>query len=72
MQTHTHAQGTRKNYVEKYISICAVPNFPSFDIHRARIFHAKFGFACRQQLTPQQLNSGTNPTGLATTLMLCV
>ena len=31
-----------------------------------------FGFVCRQKLMPQKLNSGTNPTGLATTLMFCV
>ena len=31
-----------------------------------------FGFVCRQKLTPPQLNSDTNPTGLATTLMFCV
>ena len=30
------------------------------------------GFVGQQKLTPQQLNLGTNSTGLATTLMLCV
>ena len=31
-----------------------------------------FGFVCLQKIIPQQLNSGTNPTGLAAILMLNV
>ena len=53
-------------------NICAEPKISFFLTHQALFSKKMFGFVCRQKLTPQQSNLGTNPTGLMTTLMFSV
>jgi hypothetical protein len=58
------------NFVRKRIKN-VYPNISTFWHPSIKNFHGMFGFVCWQKLTPWQLNSGTNPTGLVARYTLC-